>query len=72
MASFYDVLRLPFNASKRSIRKAYYNLAMQEHPDKGGSCEKMKKVNEAYEAERSALFETPLASVCFSLSVSLA
>lgn len=45
---YYKVLGLEKNATEDQIRKAYYNLAHQHHPDKNGDAEKFKEINEAY------------------------
>jgi hypothetical protein len=37
-------------ASREEIRSAYRALAMQHHPDHGGSVEKMREINAAYAA----------------------
>jgi len=37
-------------ASLEEIRSAYRALAMQHHPDRGGSVEKMREINLAYAA----------------------
>ena len=47
--SLYERLGLSKGASSQEIRKAYLNLSRTEHPDKGGSEEKFKKLQEAYE-----------------------
>lgn len=47
---YYEVLGVGKNASADEVKKAYRRLAVQYHPDKqGGSEEKFKEVNEAYE-----------------------
>ncbi len=47
---YYKILGVPENASQEEIKKAYRKLAHQYHPDrKGGSEEKFKKINEAYQ-----------------------
>lgn len=49
MENYYDILGVTKDASTADIKKAYRNLAKEHHPDKGGSEEKFKKINEAYE-----------------------
>ena len=44
----YDILEISKECNQNEIKKAYRKLAMKEHPDKGGSQEKFKKINEAY------------------------
>lgn len=44
----YKVLGLEPGASEDEIKKTYRKLAMKHHPDKGGSEEKFREVNEAY------------------------
>jgi curved DNA-binding protein len=46
---YYSILGVPKNASKEDIRKAYKKQSMKHHPDRGGSEEEFKKVNEAYQ-----------------------
>src|SRR3989442_1038224 len=46
---YYEILKIEENASKSEIRKAYINLALVNHPDKGGNEEEFKKINKAYE-----------------------
>uniref|UniRef100_A0A6P6YL09 Chaperone protein dnaJ 3-like n=1 Tax=Dermatophagoides pteronyssinus TaxID=6956 RepID=A0A6P6YL09_DERPT len=48
--SFYERLGVPRNASAADIKKAYRRAAMKAHPDKGGTEEQFKKLNEAYDA----------------------
>ena len=47
---YYEVLGVSKNASADEIKKAFRRLAVKYHPDKeGGSEEKFKEINEAYE-----------------------
>jgi DnaJ-class molecular chaperone len=46
---FYDMLKVSPTASQLDIKKSYKNLARIHHPDKGGSEEKMKEINNAFE-----------------------
>ncbi len=48
MKDYYQILGIDKNASQDDIKKAYYKLAHEYHPDKGGDKEKMKEINEAY------------------------
>jgi DnaJ-class molecular chaperone len=45
----YEVLGLTKAASQAEIKSKFKKLAMQHHPDRGGSAEKFKELNEAYE-----------------------
>jgi len=47
--NYYQILGVNENASQEDIKKAYRKLAMGHHPDKGGSDDMFKKINEAYE-----------------------
>ena len=49
MKNFYQVLGINQNASFAVIKKAYRNLALSEHPDKGGDAEKMSLLTKAYQ-----------------------
>ena len=46
---YYSELGLEKTASLTEIKKAYRNLALQHHPDKGGDAEKFKKLCQSYE-----------------------
>ncbi len=47
---YYEILGVAKDASADEIKKAFRRLAVQYHPDKeGGSEEKFKEINEAYE-----------------------
>ena len=49
MKDFYQALGLNQEASLKDVKKAYRNLAMSVHPDKGGDAAMMAFINEAYE-----------------------
>ena len=47
---YYKILGVNKSATKDEIKKAFYKLAHQHHPDKnGGDDKKFKEVNEAYQ-----------------------
>ncbi len=46
---YYEVLGVKKDASADEIKKAFRRLARKHHPDAGGSEEKFKQINEAYE-----------------------
>ncbi len=46
---YYEILGVPRSATDDEIKKAYRKLARKHHPDAGGSEERFKEVNEAYE-----------------------
>lgn len=45
---YYGVLGVDKDASRREIDREYKRQAAKHHPDRGGSEERMKSVNEAY------------------------
>jgi hypothetical protein len=47
--NYYDVLGANETASPREIERLYKRLAHQRHPDRGGTEEDMKALNEAYQ-----------------------
>jgi molecular chaperone DnaJ len=47
---YYEILGVPRTASEDDIKKAFRKLARKHHPDTGGSDERFKEINEAYEA----------------------
>jgi len=47
--NFYEILGVSKSASAEQIKKAYRKLALEHHPDRGGSQEKFKQLNEAYQ-----------------------
>ena len=46
---WWEVLRVPRDASKDAIQSAYRRLASEAHPDKGGTAERMAEINRARE-----------------------
>lgn len=46
---YYDILGVKKDAAADEIKKAFRRLARKHHPDTGGSEEKFKELNEAYE-----------------------
>jgi curved DNA-binding protein len=47
--NFYDILGVNRNASNVDLKEAFKKKAMTHHPDRGGSEEEFKKINEAYD-----------------------
>jgi molecular chaperone DnaJ len=48
-ANYYDTLGVKKGASADEIKKAFRRLARKHHPDAGGSEDRFKEINEAYE-----------------------
>lgn len=46
--NYYEVLGADLGASRRDIERLYRRLAHRRHPDRGGSEDEMKALNEAY------------------------
>jgi len=49
MSSLYETLGVDKAADSSDIRRAYLKLSKTEHPDKGGSAERFKTIQNAYE-----------------------
>ena len=47
--SNYDILKVQERASKKEIRRAYRNLVLKLHSDRGGDDEQFKRIKRAYE-----------------------
>lgn len=62
---YYEILGIDRNADQAALKKAYRNLAMQNHPDKNPgdaqAAETMKQINEAYavlcDSRKRALYD---------------
>jgi curved DNA-binding protein CbpA len=50
---YYDVLGAREGDSRRDLQRQYKRMAARRHPDKGGSEEEMKSLNEAYRVLRN-------------------
>lgn len=51
----YSVFGLKKSASNEDMKKAYRKSVLKEHPDKGGTCEGFRKIQEAWDYFRSKL-----------------
>lgn len=49
MPDLYNVLGVSREADDKTIKKAYFDLARVNHPDKGGDTEKFKEIQNAYD-----------------------
>lgn len=49
MKDFYKILNIQPSATEEEIKTAFRKLAHQHHPDKGGSEDKFKEINEAHQ-----------------------
>jgi len=47
--SNYNILKIQDGASKKEIRRAYRNLVLKLHSDRGGDDEQFKRIKRAYE-----------------------
>ena len=47
--SYYDILGVSHSATPDKIKRAYRELSLQHHPDRGGDSGKFQQLNEAYE-----------------------
>ena len=45
---YYKVLGVSLKSSQGEIKKAFRQLSLKHHPDRGGDAEEFKKINEAY------------------------
>ena len=52
--NYYFILDIPRNATDKEIKKSYYKLSFQHHPDKGGDEIKFAEITEAYDVLTSS------------------
>lgn len=50
---YYEILGADERTSRRDLERLYKRMAARRHPDKGGSEEEMKSLNEAYQVLRN-------------------
>lgn len=50
MTSYYAVLGVSKDATPDEVKRAYRKKALEAHPDKGGTAERISELNEAYSA----------------------
>ena len=46
--NYYSILGVNFESTEKEIKKTYYKLSMEHHPDKGGDAKIFAQINEAY------------------------
>ena len=51
---YYDILGANERTTARDLERLYKRMAARRHPDRGGSEEEMKSLNEAYGVLRNA------------------
>jgi DnaJ-class molecular chaperone len=49
MKEYYKILGVNKKSNKQEIKRAYHQLALTYHPDKGGNVDVFKNISEAYE-----------------------
>ena len=49
---YYRILKVKSSATGEQLRAAYLSLAKEQHPDRGGSLQAMRRLNQAYETLR--------------------
>lgn len=53
--NYYSILGINTDSDEKSLKKIYYSLSKQHHPDKGGSKEIFSEIVEAYDVLNSEL-----------------